>query len=79
MKLSRPISTLNMCASTWNIPARAFGDLHTEERLPTFSELGSFGDKPETVKVHVSTAHHGDELLLRADELIVDDVSFQAG
>ena len=58
---------------------RAFGNLDTEERLATLSELGTFRDEAKTPEVHVRTADDGDESMPGTDEVVLHDMGFEAG
>lgn len=64
--------------ATRDAPSWLLWYLDTQQRFAALAELCTLGDEPESVKVHIRAADDGDELLLSADELVVDNIAFQA-
>ena len=62
-----------------DIRSGMFGDFEAHQHFPAFTQLGTFRYESESAKVHVATADDGNELLATADEVVADDVGFQAG
>jgi hypothetical protein len=49
------------------------------QNLSSFTQLGSFGYKPQSPKVHVGARDDGDELLSSADQVVAHDMGFETG
>ena len=62
---SRVDNTVELDETAWS-----FGDLDTENSFSAFTKLGTFGNKPETLEVHIRPADYGDETFLCADEVV---------
>jgi hypothetical protein len=60
------------------LPSRFFWYINAEKRFPPFTKLCSFRDKAESVEVHICTANDNDETLARSDEIVIEDISFNA-
>jgi hypothetical protein len=58
-----------------DLPARPFRNVYAEKGFVAFSELCTFGNKAETVKVHVRAADDDDNLFLGADQVVFDNVA----
>jgi len=61
-----------------NSPARPLRNFNREQHLLALSELCALSNKPQPPKVHIRPAHNNRKPLLRADELVVEDILLQA-
>jgi hypothetical protein len=61
------------------LPSDSFGDLDAQEGFTAFTQFCTFCHKPKTVKVHIGTANDSDEVILSANEVVIQDISFETG
>ena len=60
-----------------DVPSWLLRNLYAQQCFSSLSEFRTFRDKAQSVEVHVRAADDGDELLLCADKLVVENVALQ--
>lgn len=55
-----------------------FGYLERHQHFSPLTQLGTLSDKSQPAKVHIPARHDGDEFLAAADEVVADDMGFEA-
>jgi len=60
-----------------DIPSRPFGNIDAEECLPSLAKFCTLGNEAKSIKVHVCATDDDHKLFLCADEVVLQDITFE--
>lgn len=61
-----------------DLPSWSLRDIDAQKSFPTLSELRTFSDESQSIKIHICAAYNSDKTFLCSNKVVIKNVAFYA-